>query len=404
VQRFTGQQPQVVPGTLAAAQERAGAHFERHSVWLQNSIRAGIALAVAIFVANRTGVQHSFWVVLGTLAVLRSNALNTGQNILRGLLGTAVGVAVGAALLVGVGTNIVALWLILPVAILIAGVAPATISFAAGQAAFTLTLVILYNVIAPTGWRVGLVRVEDVAIGGVVSLAVGLLFWPRGAGAALGIALSEAYTDSAHYLSRAVQYGVSRCAHSAPAEAPPLDESLLAAASSRRLDDTFRTYLAERGAKPVPIAEITGLLTGVASVRLAGDAVLDLWLRDGAADPGDREAARVELLSAAGSVQSWFDEFGEALTGAIRIPEPAPRDAGTDERLIEAVRRDLTGADGGTSATAVRIIWTGEHLDAVRRLEDVLVGPAHAAVDRGGLTRPRTHVWFWREGPDLGSA
>ena len=28
-----------------------------------------------------TGVQHSFWVVLGTLSVLRSNALSTGQNV-----------------------------------------------------------------------------------------------------------------------------------------------------------------------------------------------------------------------------------------------------------------------------------------------------------------------------------
>jgi uncharacterized membrane protein YccC len=173
LQRLTGQQPRGLTGTLAAAQERAVAHLERHSVWLHNSVRGAIALAVAIFVANRTGVQHSFWVVLGTLSVLRSNALNTGQNILRGMLGTAIGVAAGAGLLVAIGTNIVALWLVLPVAILIAGVAPAAISFAAGQAGFTLTLVILYNVIAPTGWRVGLVRVEDVAIGGAVSSRAG---------------------------------------------------------------------------------------------------------------------------------------------------------------------------------------------------------------------------------------
>ncbi len=96
LQRLTGQQPQGLTGTLAAAQERAVAHLERHSVWLHNSVRGAIALAVAIFVANRTGVQHSFWVVLGTLSVLRSNALNTGQNILRGMLGTAIGVAAGA--------------------------------------------------------------------------------------------------------------------------------------------------------------------------------------------------------------------------------------------------------------------------------------------------------------------
>jgi uncharacterized membrane protein YccC len=38
--------------------------------------------------------------------------------------------------------------------------------------------------VSPAGWRVGLVRIEDVALGCAVSLVVGLLFWPRGATAA----------------------------------------------------------------------------------------------------------------------------------------------------------------------------------------------------------------------------
>ena len=73
------------------------------------------------------------------------------------------------------------LWFLLPPAILLAGIAPAAISFAAGQAAFTLVLVILFNIIQPTGWRVGLLRIEDVGLGCLVSLAVGWMFWPRGA-------------------------------------------------------------------------------------------------------------------------------------------------------------------------------------------------------------------------------
>ena len=41
-------------------------------------------------------MQHSFWVVLATLSVLRSSALNIGENALRGLLGTLVGILIGA--------------------------------------------------------------------------------------------------------------------------------------------------------------------------------------------------------------------------------------------------------------------------------------------------------------------
>ena len=110
-----------------------------------------------------------------------------------------------------IGTNTTLLWFLLPLAILFAGVAPAAISFAAGQAAFTLTLVILFNIIQPAGWRVGLLRVEDIALGCAVSLAVGLLFWPRGAGAALRRALADAYVDSARYLASAVEFGTLRC-------------------------------------------------------------------------------------------------------------------------------------------------------------------------------------------------
>ena len=78
------------------------------------------------------------------------------------------------------------------------------ISFAAGQAGFTLVVVILFNIIAPIGWKVGLTRIEDVAIGCAVSIVVGLLFWPRGATAALGRALSDAFVTSSGYLADAV--------------------------------------------------------------------------------------------------------------------------------------------------------------------------------------------------------
>ncbi len=166
-------------------------------MWLHNSVRGAAGLALAVLVANETGVQHSFWVVLGALSVLRSNALNTGQNVVRGLLGTVAGFVIGGGLLQLVGTDQTALWVLLPLAILLAGFAPAAISFAAGQAGFTLTLVFLYNIIQPAGWRVGLLRVEDIALGCGVSLVVGLLFWPRGAGAALRRALADAYSDSA---------------------------------------------------------------------------------------------------------------------------------------------------------------------------------------------------------------
>jgi uncharacterized membrane protein YccC len=105
------------------------------------------------------------------------------------LLGTTIGFVIGGLLVLVLGTNPVLLWVLLPVAILVAGIAPA-VSFTAGQAGFTVTLLILFNIISPAGWEVGLVRIEDIAIGCAVSLVVGALFWPRGAAGALQGALA----------------------------------------------------------------------------------------------------------------------------------------------------------------------------------------------------------------------
>lgn len=382
--RLLGRQPAGFAGVLAAARERAESQISRQSLWLRNSIRAGVGLGVAVLVADLTDVQHGFWVVLGALSVLRSSALNTGQDTVRALLGTAAGFIVGGILVTLIGTNTTVLWALLPVAILFAGLAPATISFAAGQAAFTMVLLILFNILAPAGWKIGLVRIEDVAIGGAVSLAVGLMFWPRGAAAALGAALSEAYVDSVAYLSSAVAYGVGRCDAGAPSHDKPDAESVRAAAASRRLDATFRGYLAERGAKPIPLAEVTRLVTGVIGLRLAADAVIDLWDGDDGAG-GDRAGARIELLRRTEQLSGWFDGFAASLTGARAVPEPLADDDGADERLAETVGRDLGDADGRGTATGVRVIWTGDHLDAARRLQGMLVGPAQRAVSERAL-------------------
>ncbi len=379
-QQLLGRQPQGARGVLSSAQQRAGARVERHSVWLHNSVRGAIALGLAVLVADLTGVQHSFWVVLGTLTVLRSNALSTGQNALRGLAGNIAGFVIGGALILAIGTNSTTLWLLLPLAVLLAGLAPAVISFAAGQAAFTITLLILYNIIAPAGWKVGLIRIEDVAIGCAVSLVVGALFWPRGAGAAFGQAASEAYAETARYLRAAVMFGVVRCDRRLTATPVPREESLRAAAAARRLDDAFRGFLAERGTKHLPLPDVAALITGVAVLRLSADAVIDLWQRnDGGAPAGDRTTARNEVLAADDQVSGWYEVVARALAGEGDVPAELPPDEAADGRLIDAVQRDLSGTDGRGTATAVKMIWTADHVDVARRLQAPIAAPARRA-------------------------
>ncbi|MDX6442125.1 MAG: hypothetical protein QOE43_1854, partial [Gaiellaceae bacterium] len=241
-------QPPVRTAGFEATEQLAVEHANVRSVWFQNSVRGAAGLAIAVYIAQRTGLQHSFWVVLGTLSVLRSNALGTGRSIVSALAGTAVGIVVGALLVLAIGTHEPVLWGVLPVAILLAAYAPRAISFAAGQAGFTVVLFVLFNLIQPVGWRVGLIRVEDIAIGFAISLGVGLLFWPRGAGALLRRDIATAYARGADFVAATARQLTTGGDSEGAARA-----SRAADAALHRLDDAFRQYLAERSATRVNV-------------------------------------------------------------------------------------------------------------------------------------------------------
>src|SRR6202046_4344053 len=201
-----------------------------------------VALAAAVAVAKLTDVEHAFWVVLGTLSVLRTSAAATGATAWRALAGTAAGFILAAGLMIGIGTSPLALWIAFPLAVLVAAYAPGTAPFIVGQAAFTVTVVVLFNLLAPAGWRVGLLRVEDVAIGCAVSVIVGILFWPRGASSVVGDNLADAFRCGAGFLVEAASWalGVSE-------QRPGGTDA--ATAAGTRLDAALRGYLAEQGSK-----------------------------------------------------------------------------------------------------------------------------------------------------------
>ncbi|HEU5267459.1 MAG TPA: FUSC family protein, partial [Jatrophihabitans sp.] len=265
--KVTGRRPPGVSiGAVTVAQRVASGHLDRHSVWLQSSIRGAVGLTLAVLIARLMDAQNAFWVGLGALSVLRSTAVSTGATAVRALAGTVIGFAVGGAAVQLIGTNQAVLWTLLPLVILVAASAPTLIPFVAGQAAFTVFTIVLFNIIAPAGWRIGVVRVEDVALGCLASLVAGALFWPRGAAAALGTAYAEAYRTAAGYLHAAVDRLVGRGLIAAQVGATAM-------AAGYRLDDALRQYLAERGTKQLPLESVTTLANGAVRLRLAGTAI-----------------------------------------------------------------------------------------------------------------------------------
>ena len=92
---------------------------------------------------------------------------------------------------------------------------PEVASFAAGQAAFTMMVLIVFNLIHPTGWQVGLIRIEDIARRRRGRDVVSLLLWPRGSANAVTAAIDAAFDVGTRYLRTAV----SRITHGTSAVA-----------------------------------------------------------------------------------------------------------------------------------------------------------------------------------------
>src|SRR5207244_11957658 len=122
------------------------------SVWFVNSIRGAIALAVAVAVADLSSVQHGFWVVLGTLSVLRTNAASTGSSAARALGGTAIGFVIGGALLLAIGSNSTALWIVLPIAVFVDAYTPGMAPLAVCIVVFSDTIAVLLHHLISDGW------------------------------------------------------------------------------------------------------------------------------------------------------------------------------------------------------------------------------------------------------------
>lgn len=354
--------------SLLGATSVASSHASIRSVLFLNSARGAAALAAAVAVAGLSGVQHAFWVVLGTLSVLRTNASATGATALRALAGTVAGFIVGAALLLAIGTGQTSLWVALPIAVLVASYAPGTAPFAVGQAAFTVTVLVLFNLLVPVGWKVGVVRVEDVALGTAVSLVVGVLFWPRGAGSVVGDDLADAFRTGSAYLTQAVDWVLEE-----RAEAP---DTAAAVTAGIRLDDALRGFLAEQGSKRMTRADLSMLVMASLRLRLTAHTLAGLRRIPATAQgkhpvPPSRydDGIRAELRGAASLLSQFYGQLAAA------VGRPARAAAGTDV-AVTPVTLPPGALAAQPAARHPRLMWVREHLYHLGEHTEALTEPA----------------------------
>jgi uncharacterized membrane protein YccC len=286
--------------------------------------------------------------------------------------------------MVGVADHTVLLWVLLPLVVFLAGAAPAMLSFVAGQAAFTLTVVILFNIIEPVGWKVGLTRIEDVAIGCGVSLVVGVLFWPRGATTALGRAMSDAFVASSSYLADAVDRltMTQQKVNTAPGQRASHRAYVL-------LDDALRQYFAEQGAKVVPVETIARLFTGSNRLRLAAYTLATLPV-----EPPDAGRTELESVAVAEAVlrdsyaasHHWYEEFADMLADRRNRVDAPPRHAEMLHRVLRRAFDDVRARRRvDRMQTTLQMLWADELLENQSQMQADLLASADLFVRRRRL-------------------
>jgi hypothetical protein len=211
---------------------------------------------------------------------------------------------------------------------------------------------------------VGVVRIEDVAIGCAVSVAVGILFWPRGVAAVVGDDLADAYRSGAAYLKQAVDWA-------AGLRGSEPDVGPAAATAGARLDEALRGLLAEQGTKHIARQDLWRLVGGSLRLRLTARAIAEL--------PGDADAiasVREPLERRTDTLAGWYEELA-ALVGRPNHVAPGELHPPT----IAPVPDRVSGSYYG--------IWLCEHLSHLSEHLGELVEPA----EKVALIRRRP---WWR--------
>jgi hypothetical protein len=355
----TGAADRVLSESQAITRLTAGFVATR-AVVVRNSLRTGLGLAVAVAITHLFPVQHGFWVVLGAMSVLRSSALTTGTRTLRAVTGTGLGFVLGAIFIELMGVDPIVMWAALPLVAFGSAYVPEVATFIAGQAMFTMMVLIIFNVIAPSGWSVGLIRVEDVVVGASVGVVMSLLLWPRGASAAVSRAIDATRSVGATYLKAAVRRVTRGASEDADDRVIALGHDAMTA--TRTLDDAVRQYLSESGGSTDQRAPVIRASNHAIRVRTAAELIADVVPPPLAAYPRVRQV----LESHADAISARLDGTSTAEHGPI------------SDDFVLALRAE-SGGDALSVSAALPLVTVAAHLGELELLypepvESVSVG------------------------------
>lgn len=358
--KFRGEElPVVVQASKPLTQIRA--ELSWRAPWMRNALRLGLGLALALLVVNELGLQRGYWVVLGTLSVLRLDLGSTRRAAGEVIVGQLAGFALAVALVVVSGDRPVLAWAFLPLLAGIQGYLAGNGPVWLQQASFTALVVQLVSISAPTA-RVPLVRLEDVLIGIAVAVTVSLLIYPRGLVPQVEDAMRLAVRASARYFQETVAALTGRDEH--PPPAPPTVELARAA-------ETIDLALVQGAPQGDALAWWLRVWGACEYIVYAG-AVLQVVSREGAPS-ADLRRASAAVVAAGRRAGEAFEKYNLDL---IARSEVLPARAAQDDAVGD-------------------ISYSADVVHALRAVDDAV---ASAALRKDGQVAPAVVDLYWQLG------
>ena len=140
------------------------------------TIRLMVCVAVAAVASEVLPLQRSYWVVLTVAIVVKPDNGSVFARALQRGIGTIVGAELGAIILAAVPYGP---WLLLPMAVLAAGQPYGRLrNFGLGATFMTPVILLLMDLLAPSGWRLPEERLVDTLLGCAIVLLFGYALWP----------------------------------------------------------------------------------------------------------------------------------------------------------------------------------------------------------------------------------
>ena len=345
--------PLLADRPLDVALRRLRGNLTPRSVHFRNAARVAVALAAALTLVHVFSLSHGFWVVLATLTVMRSASSSTGLTARQVLMGTAVGFVVALIVVFGAERESHLYAVLLVLVIWAAVYALRTHGVVAGQAGFTVLVVVLFGLLSPATWTLALVRVEDVVVGACVGVLIGIAAWPRGPAGQLPAAFAV-------LVERAAATVRAEGAHVlGTGPGPGSGQAHATLVAARRVEDDLAVALAERSPGVAGDGTWPGLLADTAELWYSAWWVATLPPHPLASAGCPRLAAllgeRVEAVTAG------YEAAADALREG-RPPPDAPGPVPDDDpvaRCVAAAGTDPAGREALVGALAIRS-WVRE--------------------------------------------